>query len=241
MIAVGCALAGVGSGLWFGYRFVTTSERFAIDDIQITGTVRLKVDAVRAALPVRIGDNVFAADLDAVAERLRAQPWIASASARRILPSTLVIDVREYAPVAIVSLGELYLVDATGHPFKRVALDAGEDDGLPIVTGIERATYLRDPTTTARTILAALEVLRSWRLGDRPAIGEVHANSRGGFALRTYDHDTAIELGAATGDLAERMRTFDAAWADLSKTERARTRAIHLDARADLVTVAFKE
>ena len=240
-LAATAALAGVGSGLWLGYQFITTSERFAIDDIQITGVTRLDAETVRAALPVRIGDNVFSANLDAIAERLRAQPWIASATARRILPSTLVVEIREYEPIAIVALGELYLVDSTGRPFKRVALDAGEGAGLPIVTGFERSSYLHDPATTGRSILSALEVLRTWHLVARPAIGEIHANAHGGFSLHTYDHATAIELGSATRELAARMRTFDAAWADLTETERARARAIHLDARADLVTVAFKE
>ena len=35
------------------------------------------------------------------------------------------------------------------------------------------------------------------------------------------------------------MAAFDAAWAGLSDAERARTRAIHLGARPDHVTVAF--
>jgi hypothetical protein len=37
------------------------------------------------------------------------------------------------------------------------------------------------------------------------------------------------------------MHTFDLAWAELSDAERQRTRAIHLDARTDHVTVAFAQ
>ncbi len=245
------AITAVGCGLWLGYQFVTTSSRFAIDEIQIHGASRLTVDEVRAAVPVKVGDNVFTANLGGISEQLLAHPWIASAEAHRILPHTLVVEVREYEAVAMVTLpgtpgNDLYLVDTVGHPFKRADLDAGDGEGLPIVTGVERAAYQRDPAATSRTITTALGVLASWRMTDRPAIGEVHVDAHGGLTLRTYDRGTAIQLGQLaqledTGELAGRMRTFDAAWSELSESERTRARAIHLDARTDHVTVAFSK
>jgi len=255
-----CAITAVGTGLWLGYRFVTTSDRYAIEEIQVHGVERLSPDAVRAALPVTVGDNVFTANLDGIAAQLRAHPWIATAEAHRILPHTLVIDVREYEPVAIVSLrdgndgrargrepgGELYLVDGAGHPFKRVDLDAGDGAGLPIVTGIPRGTYQRDPAATARSITTALGVLARWREAERPAIGELHVDATGSLSLHTYDSGTSIELGRLAdagnaADLATRIRTFDAAWGALTDSERVRARTIHLDARSDHATVAFSK
>src|SRR6476646_5244087 len=43
------AITGVGTGVWFGYRFVTTSERFAITAIEVQGEHHLTEDQVRAA------------------------------------------------------------------------------------------------------------------------------------------------------------------------------------------------
>jgi cell division protein FtsQ len=264
-IAATCALAFIGTGLVLGYRFITTSERFEIDEIQVHGTARLTADDVRAALPVKLGDNVFTANLDQISERLRGHPWIASAEARRVLPHTLVVEIREYEPVAMVQLGELYLVDASGHPFKRAELEAGDGADLPIVTGIERSAYQRDPAGTALTVTSALDVLALWRAegqqaSHRPAIGEIHVDALGNVALRTYDHGTSIEFAelgqtpsrsptgtpgtlARTGPqhLPARLRTFDAAWSELTDAERKRARAIHLGARVDHVTVAFKD
>jgi cell division protein FtsQ len=238
--ALACVFAAgvVCVGLWLGYRFITTNDRFAIREIQINGASKLSAEAIDAALPVGVGDNVFSADLEAIADRLRAHPWIASADVRRVLPNTLVVEIREYDAVGVVLLGQLYLVDATGRPFKRA--EAGEDAGMPIITGLDRAAFQADPQGTARTIAAALEVLARWRASPRPAIGEIRVE-RGALALRTYDHGTAIELGALrSGDeLAVRMTSFDAAWAELSDAERTRARAIHLDAHH--VTVALKD
>lgn len=233
-------LAAIGGTAWAGYRFVTTSPRFAVAEIQVNGNQVLSTDQVRASLPVRIGDNVFEADLDAVVEALRANPWIASASAHRMLPHTIVVEIREHVPAAIVQLGSLYLVDAEGHPFKRAELDTDECAGLPVITGLDRRAYLAAPAATAQQIQTALAALDQWRAEpERPSIGEVHLDPHGALTLVTYEQAISIQLGDLDDGLAERMKTFDAAWAELTSAERARTRAIHLDARSDQVTVAF--
>jgi cell division protein FtsQ len=239
-LAATAAITVIGSGVWLGYRFVTTSERFAITSIEVHGATHLTADEVRAAMPVRVGDNVFSANLGTVTNTLRQAPWIASAEAHRILPHTLVVEIREHAAAAMVELGELYLVDAAGHPFKRAQLEAGDGEGLPIVTGIDRAAYAADPAGTAALVTSALDALATWtKDASRPAIGEVHLDAHHALTLHTYDQATAIQLGALGPATPARMQTFDTAWGELSDAERTRARAIHLDARPDHVTVAF--
>lgn len=232
-------LGAIGGTAWAGYRFVTTSSRFAIAEIQIRGNHHLTDDQIRAALPVAVGDNVFAADLDTVTRELRANPWIASVDAHRILPHTIVIELREHVPAALAELGGLYLADASGHPFTRA--DDASRQGLPVITGIARASYVAAPDATAKLIASALDALALWRAeGNRPAIGEVHVDPHDAqLVLYTYDHATAIHLGAIDPGLAARMRTFDVAWAELADSERDRARALHFDIRSDHVTVAF--
>jgi cell division protein FtsQ len=217
---------------------VTSSSRFAIAEVAIRGTQRVNADELRTALPVRVGDNVFA-DLAAIARAARTSPWIASAEVHRILPHTITVDVREFVAAAAVELGDLYLVDATGHPFKRAALEAGEADGLPIITGIGRTSYLANRAAAASRVRAAIAAHDRWRKADRPAIAEIHVDPHGSVSLHTHDPSIAIQLGPLGGELDARMRTFDAAWVALSDAERARTRAVHLGARPDHVTVAF--
>lgn len=236
-------LATVGGTAWAGYRFVTTSERFAITDIRVEGNNRLPTEQIVASLPVHVGENVFSTDLDGVVKELRENPWIASAEAHRELPHTLAIVVHEHVPTAIVQLGGLYLVDPTGHPFKKAELAADDGAGLPIITGLDRAAYNANPDGTASQIRDALDALATWRdsNSERPSIGELHLDTHGGLTLVTYEHAIAIELGALDKQLPQRMQTFDATWAELTDAERTRTRAVHLDARADQVTVAFAQ
>jgi len=243
-VAAIIALGALGGGVWAGHRWLTTSPRFAITAITIAGTHHVDPDDLRAAIPVHAGDNVFA-NLAGVARAVRRNPWIATAEVHRILPHTIAVEIREHAAAAVVELGDLYLADASGRPFKRCALEAGEGDGLPIVTGIDRASYLANPEATAATVRSAIAAADTWRTAARPAIGEVHVDPHGAVTLHTYDPAISIQLGAlgALGaldaGLPARMHTFDAAWAGLSDAERTRARAIHLDARPDHVTVAF--
>ena len=239
-LAATAAITVVGSGVWAGHRFVTSSPRFAITTIEVRGEAHLTEDEVRAALPVAVGDNVFGTKLDTLTASVQTLPWVASASVHRELPHTLVVDIREHEPVAIVDLGVLYLVDPGGHPFKRARLDAGDGEGLPVITGLSRDSYQRDPAAAAGLVTEALDALATWRTpGTRPEIGEVHVDAHHALTLRTYDHATAIELGPVGPIATARMQTFDVAWAELTAAERPRLRAIHLGDRADLVTVAL--
>jgi len=249
-VAAVAALGVLGSGGWASYRWLTTSPRFAITAITIQGTHHVAQGDLRARLPIHAGDNVFA-DLADLTRTVRANPWVATAEVHRILPHTIAIEIREHTAAAIVELGELgelYLADASGHPFKRAELPAGEGEGLPIITGIERPAYAANPEAAAATVRAAIAAWASWQAPARPAIGEVHVDPHGAMTLHTYDPVIAIQLGAIgppgepgapASAFGARLHTFDAAWAGLSDAERARARSIHLDARPDHVTVAF--
>lgn len=248
-VAVAGALAVVAGGAWAGHRWLTSSPRFAITQITIAGAHRIDPEALRARLPVRVGDNAFA-DLDAIARVVRGHPWVAAAQVYRVLPHTIAIELREHVAAAAIELGAVHVVDAAGRPFLRAA--PGDSDGLPVITGVDSAAYAADPEGAARTVAGAIAAATAWRTEGRPAIAEVHIGAHGAITLHTRAPAIAVQLGAAAdasrppgapgapGDaIAARLRTFDLAWAGLSEAERARTRSVHLGARTDHVTVAF--
>src|SRR5262245_50703943 len=111
LIGVG-VLAAIGAAAWGGYRFVTTSSRFAVETIEVHGNHQLTADQVRELIPARVGDNVFSARLDDIVHELRGNPWVATAEAHRVLPHTIVIELREHEAAALVQLGGFYLADA---------------------------------------------------------------------------------------------------------------------------------
>jgi cell division protein FtsQ len=243
LAAVG-VIAVIAVGGYLGYRYVTTSPRFAIATIEVHGNRTLTADEIRGLMTARIGDNLFLADTHAEAAALRAEPWIASADVRRELPDTLVVEIGERTAAAVVAIeGATYLADERGVPFRR-ADDGVAVDGLPVITGLPREAFAiassDAPGPTA--VRAAIAAIAAWRAAaDRPAADAI-AVADHGLTLHTRS-GLAIELGPP-GDEREldaRLHRFDLAWSHLSADERAHAREIHVDhqTRQDHVIVAF--
>jgi cell division protein FtsQ len=223
------------------YHFLTHSPRFAISTIDIRGNQRLSTAEVQARLPITPGDNVFTAKVSAAENLLGEEPWVASASVRRELPDTIVVELHERTPAALVEIGGLYFVDGEGKPFKRLASEDGSG-GLPVITGISRQWFLDDAAAVVERVRSVLSVIAAWQQDGRPALGEVHVSSRGRLRLITYHPAVAIELGAVEGvDVAARFARFDLAWTALSDEERARTRTVRIDndIHQDNIIIAF--
>lgn len=233
-------IAAIGFGVRAGYHWITHTPRFAVASIEVRGSHALSVDEIRARLPFGPGDNIFLLDTDAGERALRAEPWIARASIRRALPRTLVVEIVERTPAALVSADGLYLADAAGRPFKRA--EAGEATDLPVISGIPRALWTDAPAQAEARVRGGLAVLAAWSAGGRPRAGEVEVGAAGA-TVYTYDDAIAVRIGAAEpARLAEHLARFDAVWAALSPDERRTLRTLRVDndTRTDLVTVSFK-
>jgi cell division septal protein FtsQ len=245
LLVILLALSAAGGAAWGVWHWVSRSPRFAVDHVTVAGHARVTEAEVLAAAAVPRGANLFTTSTSAIEARLEQQPWIARARVSRKLPDGLRIDIRERQPAGVVVLGAPYLVDAEGVPFKRAAVERGEADGLPIVTGITRAAFTRRPDLGAAAVRAALAVADRYRaVTGRPALGEVHLDAKTGVTLYTLEGGTALVLGHARGgEIDERLARFDVIWASLSEEERARAKTIHLDSatRPDRVTVELAD
>jgi cell division protein FtsQ len=234
-------LAGAG---WVGYDVITSSQRFALDDIRITGATRLGHDEIRAQLGVAVGDNIFAAAPEAISERLHAHPWVASASVRRELPNALAVEVREHQPLARVALGaRVALVDRDGAAFKWAEPNDGSDVAeLLLIDGVSGAVWREHPERTQREIVAAVAAAEMWRRSGRAELASIKLDGQRGLSFVLAGSRTEVRFGVAIAgsDLAPQLATFDAAWAALADSERRRARTLHLD-RADRVVVALRD
>src|SRR5262249_1997018 len=152
-------------------------------------TKHVTADSLAARAGEVIGLNLFRADLEELQRDVLQEPWIATANARRELPSTLVVDVTEREATAGVALGPIYLADATGAVFKRATPD--EAAALPVVTGVDRDLYLADPDGARQQIRDAMAAIDAWGK-SRPAIGEAHADRLLGITLYTVENSVGI-------------------------------------------------
>ncbi len=200
--AYGAAVAGIVFGAVSAHRYATTSPRFAIEAVAISGSAHASEDEVRRLMGFAEGDNFFRLNTGAVEERLRAHPWIREAHVSRSFPQGVEIVVLEREALALVDLEHLYLVDRRGEVFKRAM--PGDPLDLPVITGLPREEW-SDGGARDRLgeVLHALDVYSSGELSrDRP-ISELHVDATGGLTLYLGDRGMAVKLGR--GDLERKL------------------------------------
>jgi cell division protein FtsQ len=125
--------------LYAGHRAIAVIvglEMFHVDEIHLRGNRRLSNGEVLAMLEGLRGRSVLAVDLEEWRRALLNSPWVADASLRRTLPSTVHVVILERAPLGIGRInGSLYLVDDRGAVIDDYG-PAYADLDLPIIDGL---------------------------------------------------------------------------------------------------------
>lgn len=109
---VGAAAGVVIAGPWVS-EAVAGAELFRVKHVELEG-VRYLDRAELLALAAVPSDLSIWADLDPVAERVRAHPLVHEGRVRRRPPATLVLEITERQPVALVPVPVLAPVDREG-------------------------------------------------------------------------------------------------------------------------------
>src|SRR5438270_3245348 len=138
-LIVGAIAAGfVITGAMF-YRYGTTSWRFRIDSgeqIEISGLRNVTRTQAMEIMGGDIGRNIFFVPLTDRKKQLEQIPWIEYATAMRLLPNTLRVDLRERTPVAFVRIGsKIALMDANGVLLEMPPKSAGVKYSFPVIIG----------------------------------------------------------------------------------------------------------
>lgn len=180
IVAKSLAAVGAVAGLvWLGF----FSEALRFRELRVVGNERASEVALRHLADLAEGTPLLRLDLDRAVEGVERHPWVAEATARRVFPDTVVLQVHEREPRALLLLDALYLVDADGTPF--LVAGAGDLDH-PVITGLPPALAESDPPLARRVIVDALALLEAaeGRGGIREsAISEVRFDVRAGYTL----------------------------------------------------------
>jgi cell division protein FtsQ len=185
LVLILAGLGVAGWGLLYLDAWAGRSPHFTLRNVQVRGLQRATEHELLRLANVGTGMNLWSLDPATVGQAMAHHPWVRSAEVTRSLPDTLVVRVEEREPVALAALGDLYVVDAEGVPFKRVS---GSDRlDLPLLTGIARERAVQDPAGTAARFREALAVADAYRQSfARPRLSEIHLDEAS-FQLLTAD------------------------------------------------------
>jgi len=231
-LAAAAALALLATAAAFAPRAVAllrSAESLRIRTLRFEGLERATADELLALSPVRPGDHLLTADVDAVQQALSRHPWVARVEVRRSWPPALTVRVVERHAAALVDLSGLYLVDEAGEPFKRAT--AGDGLDLPLVTGLSRADYVQRRDAVEPRLRGALALARAWREGGRDAVArlsEIHLDPGDGTTIYVGDEGIQVRLG--TGDLEAKLARLEKVLSTL-RAEGKTAEVLHLENR----------
>ncbi len=187
------AVPALAYGGWRGYKEITTTERLAIETIEIAGANRVSEDDIHDLAGIEEGDNILSFRESTVAGNIRRNPWIKEVDVSRGLPSTVTIEVTEREPLALVRLDAMYVMDASGVVFKKYSPEDGLD--LPVITGLT-ADGLRDTSGELEEgLLDLMRTLKGREGFNLSKVSEIHADRVFGLSVYTLDEGVRLDVG----------------------------------------------
>ena len=114
-------LVGVAVVVVAACALVMKSGLFSVRAVDVGGASHTDADQIRRVVDVASAPAMWSVDTDAIAQRVRLLPWVASATVIRHLPSRLEVRVVEYEAVGVVVAGKTrVLVASNGRLLEQV-------------------------------------------------------------------------------------------------------------------------
>ncbi len=197
-------VAGVAlSVAWSARRYVLTSSRFAITEIDVVGESTRTEDAIKRESNLSVGQNVFSSDLDAAHALLAKDPWLKNVELARRLPGTILIQVTEREAAALVSIAgedgssDVFLASREGELFKQI--EVGDPHDLVVITGITASMVSADRDGVTHSILRALDLAADYshtKLSSHSPLEEIHLAQDGTTSIVIGKSAVTLALGA---------------------------------------------
>ena len=229
-------LSAIAYGSW---NFAMTAPYFQLSNISITGNGRISNEDVLAAAGIEERTNIFACNMTDMGRKIEEIPWVRDVSLKKILPDTLMINVTERAPFALINLGEFYYLDEEGYIFAVADSDNGLD--YPVLSGVDKGGLLDGDGETFAMIEEGIAVLKLLNKEEnylsRKRVAELKFDSDKGITLFTIGGGTPVHIGRK--NFKDRILMAERVLEDL---DRKRIRAARLEAGFDgrvLVTASI--
>ncbi|MFN0063441.1 MAG: cell division protein FtsQ/DivIB [Myxococcaceae bacterium] len=198
-------------GLWATRRWALKSPQFALRTVTFSGLSRVGDVELRRVAAIGPGQNLFQLDLSGLERALATHPWVKSARVTRRWPNAISVHVEERKAAALASLGELYLVDEGGEPFKRIDVEDAVD--LPLITGMTREEYVAAPADGAGRLRDAISLVERYEKRGRGKLSEVRLGPVGAVVVA----EDGLEIHLGERDVNEQLARLDRVQQELSR------------------------
>ncbi len=182
------------------------SNPFPVQKVEIRGNQMLTYNQIVALTGITQNSNLFQISLKDIGQKVASNNWVESVRIQRFFPGTLVVNITERKPVAVINMGLLYYIDKKGEPFK--PLTSGDSLDFPVVSGISEEDINNEPAATRDVILNACTLLEALKqngfvLAD---VSEINYDNIRGFTL--YTTSTALPVKIGFDDFDNKLKRF---------------------------------
>lgn len=174
---------------------ITALPVFTVHNIVVEGTQHLDKARIIKTAAIHPGENIFRIDLANASRSLRKDFAAQDFTLFRRLPDTVVIQVVERKPVALINNGELVGVDAQGVLLPHIGAELV--DSLPIITGINGADVLTKPEIKERLMagLKLLDAISRQAPAVQKRISEINAANASTLGISLIDNGIEVIIG----------------------------------------------
>ena len=198
-------LCGVALAAFLLPRALSSAGFLRVTTITVRGNEHVSPGEVLALIGPLRGQNILMADLETYRRHLMASGWVKTATLRRVLPSTIEVDVDERSPIGLARIGgRLYLIDGAGTVIDEYGPNYSEG-GLPIVDGLSTGTDGAADEIRAQLISSLVTALEAIpELSSR--ISQINVEDPYDAVVLLNEGPTLVHLGRE--QFAERLREY---------------------------------
>ena len=158
-LVAGTALIGWAIVMGMFYSGPVLETLLEIQEITVEGARRIDKQEVIDLMKLKPGTPLHHVVLPEIEDRLESHPWIKEATVARVPFHELHISVIERKPMAVVRGGtENFLSDGEGHVLAHLA--QGDEEALPLVTGVDANGLLRGDEAARRAIVSGIKLAK---------------------------------------------------------------------------------
>ena len=213
--AMSVIIAAMATGLWFArpfcWDFLNSLSCVRVDALRVHGARVVEIKRIKElAGIVENRSSMLNVDVQAIAQRIRNDPWVSQVTVKRDwLDMAVDITISENEPMALVnrkgqSGPELWYADARGDGF--LPMKVGQDADYPVISGLDFLADEKDRREALTTIMGLLKkaarVTKDARQKNlyltTPAISEILVTPEKKLVLFLVDYPFPIFLGKDT-------------------------------------------
>lgn len=194
----------------FVYDLITQTNAFVIKKIEISGLKRATTKQILKEAGLRGNENLLSINFSILEKKITAHPWVKTVKMKRDMPYTLVIEIAEHEPLAIVRIENLsdILINTQGSPFKEHDPQTDMVDELPVITGLDLTKKQNSYIFDGPVFNSTMVLLKT--MGIEP-IKSIKVDKHIGLTIKTNDIFNTIPIqGRSTMTITMGFNQFKA-------------------------------